>query len=237
LPVVLGTLVSQTLINVLALVILGGVMLHSIQIFRGHDGVLVTLAVAPAALLLVLLFGPVLLRLRWGAGAREGRLHRFQARLRGWAHALRDGLRVFVRPRLASIAVSSQLFAWALQWMSCFLLLRAFGIEEGVGAAAAVLFAVNVTAVLPVTPSNLGVFQAACVTVLGLGYGVSNADALGYGIVLQVVEIGTALVLGMPAMLREGVTWRDVKVRALHATPVDLPPLSTGTRARIEAES
>ena len=34
--------------------------------------------------------------------------------------------------------------------------------------AAAVLFAVNVTAVLPLTPSNLGVFQAACVAVLEL---------------------------------------------------------------------
>jgi phosphatidylinositol alpha-mannosyltransferase len=121
--------------------------------------------------------------------------------------------------------------------MSCFLLLRAFGIDEGLGAAAAVLFAVNVTAVLPLTPSNLGVFQAACVTVLGAGYGVSYADALGYGIVLQAVEIATALILGMPAMLGEGVTWRDVKSRALHATPVDLPPLPRGVAGGVEVES
>ena len=38
--------------------------------------------------------------------------------------------------------------------------------QAGIGAAAAVLFAVNVTAVLPATPSNLGVFQAACVAIL-----------------------------------------------------------------------
>jgi phosphatidylinositol alpha-mannosyltransferase len=235
LPVVLGTLVSQTLINVLALVILGAIMLSTIKIFSGHDSVLVTLAIAPAALLAVLLFGPVLLRVRIGRG-NPGKLHRLQVRLRGWAQALRAGLRVFVQPRLGATAVSAQLFAWVLQCVSCWLLLRAFGIEEGIGAAAAVLFAVNVTAVLPVTPSNLGVFQAACVTVLTLGYDVSSADALGYGIVLQVVEIGTALILGAPAMLREGVTWRDVKSGALHAAPVVLPPLPKGVRAAADGE-
>lgn len=235
LPVVLGTLVSQTLINLLALVILGAIMLSTIKIFSGHDGALVTLAIAPAVLLLILLFGPVLLRVRIDRG-NPGRLHRMQQRLRGWAQALRAGLRVFVQPRLGATAVSAQLFAWVLQCVSCWLLLRAFGIEEGIGAAAAVLFAVNVTAVLPVTPSNLGVFQAACVTVLTLGYDVSSADALGYGIVLQVVEIGTALILGAPAMLREGVTWRDVKSGALHAAPVVLPPLPKGVRAAADGE-
>ncbi len=235
LPVVVGTLVSQTLINVLALVILGAVMLSTIKIFSGKDSALVMLAVAPAVLLSVLLFGPLLLRVRLGR-ANPGRLHRLQQKLRRLAQALRAGLRVFVQPRLGAVAVGSQLFAWVLQCLSCWLLLRAFGIEEGIGAAAAVLFAVNVTAVLPVTPSNLGVFQAACVTVLTLGYGVSSADALGYGIVLQVVEIGTALILGAPAMLREGVTWRDVKARALHATPVVLPPLPAPVRAAADGE-
>ena len=54
------------------------------------------------------------------------------------------------------------------------MLLVALGLDHqaGIGAAAAVLFAVNVTAVLPATPSNLGVFQAACVAVLTGGYGV-----------------------------------------------------------------
>ena len=66
------------------------------------------------------------------------------------------------------------------------------------------LFAVNVTAVLPATPSNLGIFQAACVAVLHGAYGVRSADALGYGIILQAVEIATAVVMGMPALLKRG---------------------------------
>jgi phosphatidylinositol alpha-mannosyltransferase len=107
--------------------------------------------------------------------------------------------------------------------MACYALLIALGLDDraGLGAAAAVLFAVNVTAALPATPSNLGVFQAACVAVLS-AYGVGKADALAYGIILQAVEICTALVLGMPALLREGMTWRDMRTRVLHAAPVRL---------------
>jgi phosphatidylinositol alpha-mannosyltransferase len=107
--------------------------------------------------------------------------------------------------------------------VSCYVLLVALGLgHAGMGAAAAVLFAVNVTAVLPATPSNLGVFQAACVAVLHGAYGVGTADALGYGIVLQAVEIATAVAMGTPALLREGLSWKDVRLRALHAAPVQL---------------
>ena len=137
----------------------------------------------------------------------------------------------------AATATLFQLVAWVLQWLSCYVLLAALGLDDraGLGAAAAVLFAVNVTAVLPATPSNLGVFQAACVAVLTGAYGVSTADALGYGIILQAVEIATAVVMGMPALLKEGLTWRDVRLRALHSTPVRLAPLPARAPGRAAA--
>ena len=93
------------------------------------------------------------------------------------------------------------------------------------------LFAVNVTAVLPITPSNLGVFQAACVAVLTGAYGVSAASALGFGIILQVVEVATAVAMGAPALVKEGLSWREVRLRALHTAPVTL----TGSRPAPES--
>ena len=112
------------------------------------------------------------------------------------------------------------------------MLLAALGLDDraGIGAAAAVLFAVNVTAALPATPSNIGVFQAACVAVLSV-YGVGKTDALAYGIILQAVEIATALAMGMPALVRRGMTWRDLRLRALHATPVQLRTATRGEAA------
>ena len=101
------------------------------------------------------------------------------------------------------------------------------------GAAAAVLFAVNVTAALPATPSNIGVFQAACVAVLH-AYGINHTDALAYGIILQAVEIATALAMGMPALVREGMTWKDLKLRAMHTSPVEL---AVGGRKRSDGRA
>lgn len=225
LPVVLGTIVSQTLLNVLALMILGAVMFATIGLFAGRQQALVWYAIAPVALLCLVLVAPALIRS--GLPSRSARVGRWVAQGRDAAARVRLGLTVFMRPREGSIAVSMQLSAWALQWVSCYVLLVALGLEHkaDLGAAAAVLFAVNVTAVLPVTPSNLGVFQAACMAVLVGAYDVAPAQALGYGIILQAVEVATAVVMGAPALLKEGLSWREVRLRALHSSPVSLRPL------------
>jgi phosphatidylinositol alpha-mannosyltransferase len=223
LPAVLGTLVSQTLLNVLALVILGAVMFTTIGLFAGRQQALVWYALAPFAVLCAVLVAPSLLRS--GLPSRSARVHRALMQARTALARVRSGLRVFRSPRLGFEAVTMQLGAWALQWVACYVLLVALGLDLDMGAAAAVLFAVNVTAVLPLTPSNLGVFQAACLAVLTGAYGIDPAQALGYGIILQAVEIATAVIMGAPALVKEGLSWREVRLRALHTAPVSLGPV------------
>jgi len=230
LPVVLGTMVSQTLLNLLALVILGALMFSSIDLFSGHEKALLAVALAPLGALLAVLIAPVLLPR--SALSRSARLQALMAGVRSSLLRVRDGLHVFREPRKALFATFTQLGAWALQLMSCYLLLMSFGLagRAGIGGAAAVLFTVNVTAVVPATPANVGVFQAACVAVLAGAYHVSTPDALAYGIVLQAVEVATALLMGVPALLNEGLSWRDVRLRTMHATPVKLPALNEQQR-------
>jgi phosphatidylinositol alpha-mannosyltransferase len=237
LPVVLGTMVSQTLLNLLALAILGAVTISSVTLLDGHDRALLLLALAPPAALAAVLLAPVLIPP--AAVSRSRRLQALLTGLRGVLLRLRDGLRVFRHPRRAAIATVAQLGAWTLQWLSCWLLLMALGLDFHAGAAAAagVLFAVNVTAVIPATPANVGVFQAACVAVLAGAYHVSTPDAIAYGIVLQAVEVSTALLMGVPALLNEGLSWRDVRRRTMHAAPVTLgplPPERAGSLSRAE---
>ncbi|MGN6187960.1 MAG: lysylphosphatidylglycerol synthase domain-containing protein [Conexibacter sp.] len=222
LPVVLGTIVSQALLNIFALVLLGVVTFSTVRLFRHHHDALIVAAVMPLVLLAAVLLAPPLLSA--GRHSRFAKLRELTGQARTALARVRNGLAVFRDPKLGGTAIAAQLAAWALQWLSCFLLLVALGLDAqaGVGAAAAVLFAVNVTAVLPATPSNLGIFQAACVVVLSGGYGVSQADALGYGIILQAVEIATAVVMGMPALVKEGLSWKDVRLRALQTAPVEL---------------
>jgi phosphatidylinositol alpha-mannosyltransferase len=231
LPVVLGTVVSQTLINIVALAGLGAVMFSSVNLFNGHQNALLVAAIAPLTLLVVLLLAPVILRHGVPAG-RFARAHALVAQARGALSRVRAGLNVFRNPRLGAAAILFQLGAWALQWLSCYLLLVALGLDHqaGIAAAAAVLFAVNITAVLPATPANLGVFQAACAAVLHTGWHVGLGTGVAYGVILQAVEVTTAIAMGMPALLKEGMSWREVRMRAMHATPVKLPARPSSSR-------
>jgi phosphatidylinositol alpha-mannosyltransferase len=169
---------------------------------------------------------------------RRGGKNSLVAQVRGALTRVRAGLTVFRRPRLGAAAALFQLGAWGLQWLSCYMLLMALGLDHqaGIAAAAAVLFAVNITAVLPATPANLGVFQAACAAVLHTGWHVGLGAGVAYGVILQAVEVSTAIAMGMPALLREGMSWREVRMRAMHATPVKLPARPERTSGPINAE-
>jgi phosphatidylinositol alpha-mannosyltransferase len=218
-PVLLGTLVSQTMLNLLALVLLGVIIVSTTPLFHSGTKQLFVFSLVPLVVLLVVLLAPLLLR-RNGNGR--------MARLGGTIHRaliqVRAGLAVFRDPRHGTTAAVAQLGAWAIQLAACWALLYALGLDgkAGIGAAAAVLFAVNVTAVVPATPSNIGVFQLAVISVLHTGFAVSTADALAYGVILQAVEIATAVALGLPALVREGLTWSDLRMQALSTAPVRL---------------
>jgi phosphatidyl-myo-inositol alpha-mannosyltransferase len=226
LPAVWGTIASQTLLNLLALIVLCGVTVSTARVDGQGGRALLWVGLIPVAALLLTLLAPLLLGP--AATSRAERMRGSLAAIRPSLARLREGLHPFRRSRSGSLAAAGlQLGAWLLQWVSCWLLLVALGLgaQAGAGAAAAVLFAVNVTAAVPVTPANFGVFQAACAAVLIGAYHVSAPDAIAYGIVLQAVELASAMIMGLPALVNEGLSWREVRLRAMHAAPVSLAPL------------
>jgi phosphatidylinositol alpha-mannosyltransferase len=225
-PALLGTLVSQTVLNIVALAGLGAIIVGTTDLFHSNTERLFLFSLAPLILLVAVVLAPTFVRENG-----SGRVARVIRAIRGALVKVRSGLVVFRDPRRGPVAAFFQLMAWVLQLLACFALFTALGLDHepaiGIGAAAAVLFAVNVSAAIPATPSNIGVFQLATISVLTTGFGVSYGDALAYGIVLQAVEIATAVALGLPALVREGVTWSDMRVRALSASPVRLSPSSS----------
>src|SRR4051812_22952368 len=219
-PVLIGSLVAQTALNIFALVLLGAIIVSTTDLFQASTQKLFLVSSAPLLVLLAVLMAPSLVRVNG-----QGRLARGIKAVRGAVQQARKGLSVFRNLRRGSFATFAQLFAWFLQLLACWALFAALGLDHqvAIGAAAACLFAVNVTAVVPATPSNIGIFQLAIISVLHQGFGISAADALAYGVVLQAVEIATAVALGVPALVREGVTWSDMRLRAMSAAPVELP--------------
>jgi phosphatidylinositol alpha-mannosyltransferase len=207
--VVLGTVFSQTVINLIALVGLAAITFTRVPLFRGREGGLLAAVIVPLTIIGLALGAPRLLRLV--ARSRSERLRRAALWTSAQLVLVRQGLAVFARPRHGAPAVAAQLCAWVLQWLACYAVMLAlhFGSHATLVTAAAILLAVNVSAILPATPSNVGVFQAACLVVLaafGFGAGVS----LAYGILLQAVEVVTAVGMGVPSLLGEGLSWNDL---------------------------
>jgi phosphatidylinositol alpha-mannosyltransferase len=209
-PVVAGTVFSQTLINLGALTILAIAALTGISKLHGHLGGLSGALIVPAVIVALLIAGPPLLRL--ARRSRHERLAHGAERVARVLALARGGMTVFASRRHGPPAVIAQLAAWVLQWAACWSLLVALSMHTSSNAltAAGILLAVNVSAVLPATPSNVGVFQAACIVVLAAA-GIAFAPALAYGILLQAVEVTTALGLGIPALLREGLSFRELR--------------------------
>jgi phosphatidylinositol alpha-mannosyltransferase len=210
LATVAGTVFAQTLLNIVALALLAVGVVVGAGLFKGHTDAIVLALALPVAIAVAIVAAPPLLRsLR---SSRIASLRRAARLAATEMENLRRGLFVFRSPGSAIHATAAQLAAWALQWLACYVLLRAFGLEHhsGLAAAAGVLLAVNVAAVLPVTPSNVGIFQAACIVVLA-AYGVGRTNALAYGIVLQAIEVATALLVGVPALISEGLSWDTLR--------------------------
>jgi phosphatidylinositol alpha-mannosyltransferase len=221
LPVVIGTLFSQTLLNVLGLFAVAAIALAGSSVLEEHAGALTLVVIVPTVLLLVVILGP------WAFGRASPRsplLRKTADVLAVRLTELRRGLLVFRRVSATTHALSVQLAAWALQLVSVYVLFVAFGLEDkaGLAAAAAVLTAVNVAGIVPVTPSNVGIFQAACVLVLA-AWGIGSDAALAYGILLQAIEVAVALALGLPALAGEHISFSHLRQTAEH-----LPETSTG---------
>jgi phosphatidylinositol alpha-mannosyltransferase len=209
-PLILGTVFAQTLINLIALAILAAITIASLALLRGHATALIVAAIVPLALVALVVAGPALL-------ARAKRSHHpHLSRAMRWLSdqiiQVRRGLRVFTQPRLGGAAIVTQLAAWAIQTLAAYAILHALDLQgkAGLAAAAAILLAVNITALVPVTPSNIGIFQATTIAVLA-AYGIDAGPALAYGILLQAIEITTAILLGVPALLAERISLGNIR--------------------------
>jgi phosphatidyl-myo-inositol alpha-mannosyltransferase len=214
LPIVVGTLFSQMLLNVLGLLAVAAIAIVGSSALAAQVDALALVAAVPAVLLLVVLTGPWILE---RISTRSALLRKVASVLAVRLSELRGGLRVFRRVPATSHALSAQLAAWALQLLSVYALLAAFDLTDraGIGAAAAVLTAVNVTGIVPVTPSNIGIFQATCVVALA-GWGIGTDAALAYGIALQGIEMLVAVALGVPALAREHTSLTAIRRTAEH---------------------
>jgi len=146
------------------------------------------------------------------AAIREGR----------WASTLRhivEGVHLMGNLRTMGLTALISLLYLAMQVISYWALMKAYGLDLSFWAAAGVLTLVRFATVVPNAPGNVGLFQVACVLALSL-FHVETNDAKTFSFILFFALTLPLLVGGALAVALTGVNiteLRDLAQRGLHA--------------------
>jgi uncharacterized protein (TIRG00374 family) len=116
------------------------------------------------------------------------------------------------RKTLVQTALVSLLYL-ALQIVSVWALMKAYGLDLSFWVAAGVLTIVRFFTVIPNAPGNLGVFQAGCVMALGL-FGVETIDAKTFSFVMFFVLTMPLLIGGAVAVASTGLNIGELRMQA-----------------------
>ena len=135
---------------------------------------------------------------------------RFRANIKKVLASITDGMRVIPNPGLLLAVFLVSLSLWFLPILSSYIMIRAFDFPVPFGAALVVFIFIGFGTALPNLPGMIGPYQYACQLALGL-FGVSEVDALAYGLVLNAVQFLTLIVQGLIALPAAGVSFADIR--------------------------
>jgi hypothetical protein len=124
--------------------------------------------------------------------------------------AIVDGMKILPDPRLLFAVFLVSLGLWFLPILSSWVMIRAFDFQAPFGAALVVFIFIGIGTALPNLPGMIGPYQYACQLALGI-YGVSEVDALAYGLLLNAVQVLTILAQGLVALPLAGVRLADLR--------------------------
>lgn len=135
-------------------------------------------------------------------------------KLRPHVHGLFDGfvegLQSLRSPRDVVLIFLSSTLIWLTETAKYWFVMHAFPFDVSFPVLMLMTAVVNLFTTIPSTPGHIGTFDAPGIAIL-TQFGVNQAIATGYTLVLHVALWLPITVLGAFYMLRESISWRDVQ--------------------------
>jgi uncharacterized protein (TIRG00374 family) len=133
------------------------------------------------------------------------------------------GLRKFIRSFAQGINLlrSSQhimgslfysLFGWIAHTLVVYYLLKSFGFDLPVVAAASVMIINTIALMIPITPGNAGTFEVAVSTSLA-AFKVGRTDAVLFAIALHLLDLLPIAIMGLIFLRSERVSISEIKAK------------------------
>lgn len=123
-------------------------------------------------------------------------------------HKFLDGLKSLRSPFSILMVFLTSVVIWLLETLKYWFVMHAFPFEVSFFALMLMNGIVNLATTIPSAPGYIGTFHAPGIAVL-TAYGVDQATAAGYTIVLHVALWLPITLLGAWFLAREGVKWSD----------------------------
>ena len=147
------------------------------------------------------------------AGPRGTRRDRLR---RQWP-ALLDSQRIMGKPWSALLVAAVQAVAWLVQLGAAWAALQAFHLGgAGLRGAALVLILTNLIGLVPLTPGNVGTFQAAALAALAVS-GVGAGPAVAYALGLQAMQLVVGAVAGLASLSLQDLTLAELRGKSRQA--------------------
>ena len=207
----LGTIVVEKILDLVWYALLFGFVLVLIPLpewvsSSGYSLALAAVILFLAAVLLAFQRQRLSRWLRWGAGKLPAR---YGAYLQSRLEAAMESLSLFQKPR---DLLSANLWS-AVVWVSAVLtnqmVLWAMGLQLNWEASMLLLAVLQAGISFTNVPGRIGVFEAICILVLGL-YGIDQATALAYGLLLHVVVFLPTTLAGIAGFFYLGLGRREI---------------------------
>lgn len=134
---------------------------------------------------------------------------RFAGGVKRVVKSIVDGMSILPDTRLLLMVFAVSLALWFLPILSSWVTIQAFGFDVPFSAAVVVFIFIGFGTALPNVPGMFGPYQYACILALGM-FGVAQADALAYGLVLNAIQFLTLIAQGLIALPLADVRFTDL---------------------------
>jgi uncharacterized protein (TIRG00374 family) len=142
---------------------------------------------------------------RTRASRHNGSREKWGGRLSAFLDRFAGGLRsIWASPGLLS-ALGVSLLVMALQALSFWSIMHAYGIRVSFWVPAVVLIVVRLGTAVPNAPANLGPYQFFCVIALAL-FSIDKTTATGFAIVMSIILAVPIWTLGLTAFVKSGLS-------------------------------
>jgi hypothetical protein len=124
-----------------------------------------------------------------------------------------EGLQSLRSPREMALIFLTSTLIWLTETTKYWFVMHAFPLEVSFPVLMLMTAVVNLFTTIPSTPGYVGTFDAPGIAVL-TQFGVRHAIATGYTLVLHVALWLPITLLGLWYMIRESISWQDIKQAA-----------------------